>query len=95
MVCLRQGTEESPFGTMPPYMTTDVVTVRPQTPLPELMRRMIDSRLDRLVVVDEHQRPRGIVSATDILAAIANAGELALGDSGDGASKEHRSRFGG
>jgi CBS-domain-containing membrane protein len=55
------------------YMTADVVTVEPQTPLPVLVRNMIDAHIHRVVVVDAERKPIGIVSSTDILAAIAYA----------------------
>jgi predicted transcriptional regulator len=89
-VCMRQGNEDSPFGTLTRYVTTDGVTVRPQTRLPDLMRRMIDSRIDRLVVADEQERPNGTVSAMDILAVIATVGEFSVGASGDQANEQRK-----
>jgi len=53
------------------YMTRDVVTADPQTPLLELARTMIDAHIHRLIVVDGQRKPIGIVSSTDILAALA------------------------
>jgi CBS domain-containing protein len=38
----------------------------------ELARAMLDAHIHRVIVVDELQRPIGIVSTTDILAAVAN-----------------------
>jgi CBS domain-containing protein len=73
-LCMRSRTEDSPFGTVPRYMTTDGVTVRPQTPLPDLIRKMINARIDCLVVTEEQERPVGTVSATDILAVISDHG---------------------
>jgi CBS domain-containing protein len=55
------------------HMTPDPVTVEPETPLFELARRMLDAHIHRLVVVDEKDRPVGVVSSTDILAAVAYA----------------------
>lgn len=55
------------------YMTRDPVTVEPTTPLSTLARLMLDAHIHRLVVVDREGRPIGIVSATDILAAVAYA----------------------
>lgn len=71
-VCMRQGTERLPFGTVPRYMSTDVITVRPKTLLAELERQIINARAERLVVLDESDRPIGIVSATDVLNAVAD-----------------------
>lgn len=62
-------------------MTTEVVTITPQAPLLDLVRKMIDARADRAIVIDELDRPIGIVSATDTLEAIAVGGG---GDSGAG-----------
>jgi CBS domain-containing protein len=72
---------------VPRYVTTDGVTVRPQTLLPDLIRKMSDSRIDCLVVTDEQERPVGTVSARDILAVIANGSEFSVGDSGDHANE--------
>jgi CBS domain containing-hemolysin-like protein len=53
------------------YMTTDVVSVEPQMPLAELARMMIDAHIHRVFVLDEQRRPVGVISSTDILAALA------------------------
>lgn len=71
----QQVAENLPRGTVRHYMTVDVVTVAPQTPLPELARRMIDAHIHRLIVVDEERKPVGVVSSTDLLAVLAYAGE--------------------
>jgi CBS domain-containing protein len=55
------------------YMTTDPVTAPARATIGELARMMIDAHIHRVVVVDERQRPIGIVSSTDILAAVAQA----------------------
>ncbi len=69
-VCMRPENADSPVGTVPSYMTTDLVTVRPETPLPELLRRINDSPADCAFVVDESARPIGVVSAKDVLIAV-------------------------
>ena len=53
------------------YMTKDPVLVPPDTRIGELARMMMDAHIHRLIVVDKTQRPIGIVSSIDILAAIA------------------------
>jgi predicted transcriptional regulator len=53
------------------YMTTDVVTALTGTPIGELARKMLDARIHRIIVTDAEGRPIGIVSSTDILAAVA------------------------
>ncbi len=56
-------------------MTADPVTARPMTPLRELARMMLDAHIHRIVIVDEGDHPVGIVSSTDVLAAVARLEE--------------------
>jgi CBS domain-containing protein len=70
--CTRRGTEPSPFGWVPNYMTTSVVTVRRQAPLAALVRLILENHADRLVVVDESDRPVGVVWAADVLNAVTD-----------------------
>jgi CBS domain-containing protein len=70
-ICTRRGAESSPFGTLSCYMTKDVVTIRPSVPLRALVRQILDPRADHLVVLDELDRPIGLVSATEVLSAVA------------------------
>jgi predicted transcriptional regulator len=58
------------------HMTADPVTVPPTTPLGELARQMIDAHIHRVIVVDERQRPIGVVASTDILAAVTYSSPL-------------------
>jgi CBS domain-containing protein len=53
------------------YMTADPVVVAPTTSLGELAETMVDAHIHRLIVVDAERRPIGIVSSTDVLAAVA------------------------
>jgi CBS domain-containing protein len=69
----QELTKDLPRSAVRRFMTTDVVTVGPETPLPELARVMVDARVHRLIVVDEAHRPIGIVSSMDIMAAVARA----------------------
>jgi CBS domain-containing protein len=55
------------------HMTADPVTVAPDTPMAQLARMMLDAHIHRLVVVDAKRHPIGIVTSTDILAAVAGA----------------------
>ena len=55
------------------YMTTDVVTAAPHTGIVELARMMLDAHIHRVIVVDARRRPVGVLSTTDVLAAVANA----------------------
>lgn len=67
----QQEFKDLPDDAVSRYMTTDIVTTGPETPLPRLARMMIDAHIHRLIVVDEKQRPIGVVSSTDLLAAMA------------------------
>ncbi len=71
----QQVTEDLPRDAVRHHMTADVVTTSPQTPLPELARMMIDAHIHRVIVVDAGRRPVGVVSSTDLLAALARAGD--------------------
>jgi CBS domain-containing protein len=63
------------------YMSRNVVTVSPKTPLADLARRMLDAHIHRLIVVDANDKLLGVVSSTDILAAVAHAGRRTSGGS--------------
>ena len=63
--------EDLPTEEVGSYMTSDPVTVPPGTSIAELARRMTDAHIHRIIVVDAQHRPIGIVSSTDILAAVA------------------------
>jgi CBS domain-containing protein len=66
-------TRNLPAHSVGRYMTGDVVTAGPQTPLTDLSRMMIDAHRHRVIVVEGQHKPIGIVSSTDILAAVAHA----------------------
>lgn len=68
--------EQLPTEKVGQFMTPDPVTVAVDTPLAELAQRMVDAHVHRVVVVDRHYRPVGIVSSTDVLAGIARAGRV-------------------
>jgi CBS domain-containing protein len=55
------------------FMTDNPVMVTPTTPVTELARKMLDAHIHRVIVVDACDRPVGIVSSTDVLAAVAYA----------------------
>jgi len=59
------------------HMTPDPVKVTPDTTIAELAEMMLDAHIHRLIVVENEGRPVGIVSCTDILAALARAGKRA------------------
>jgi CBS domain-containing membrane protein len=53
------------------YMTSDPVMVSTDAPLRELAQKMIDAHIHRVIIVDPWKHPVGIISTTDILAALA------------------------
>jgi CBS domain-containing protein len=57
------------------FMTANPVCVSPQTPIGALARVMIDAHIHRVLVVDAENKPVGIVTSTDLLAALACASE--------------------
>jgi CBS domain-containing protein len=86
-LCTRLGTQRLPYGATPRYVTTGGLTVRPQTPLLQLIRQIVDARDDGLVVLDEFGRPVGIVSVRDVLNAAADS--ITTGRPGNLANREH------
>lgn len=54
------------------YMSTDVIAAVPTTPVLELARLMAESHVHRVVILDDAGGVVGLVSATDILAALAH-----------------------
>jgi CBS-domain-containing membrane protein len=63
--------EGSPDDEIRHYMTAQPVTVGLTTPIGELAQMMIDAHIHRVLVVMQENRPCGVVSSTDILAAVA------------------------
>ena len=57
------------------YMTHEPVTADPDTPIREIARRMLAAGVRRVIVTDSAGGPVGIVSATDVVAAVAEAGD--------------------
>jgi len=65
--------EELPEVPVSHYMTGDPVLVDIDTPIQELAQKMVDAHIHRVVVVDAAERPIGIITGTDVLAAVAFA----------------------
>jgi CBS domain-containing protein len=63
--------EKLPTDEVHRFMTPDPVTAQPATSIRVLARMMIDAHIHRVIVVDEERRPIGVVSSTDVLAALA------------------------
>lgn len=68
------GVEELPAALVREHMTPDPVTAPAEAPIAVLARHMIDAHIHRVIIVGEQGAPVGIVSSTDILAAVARAG---------------------
>jgi CBS-domain-containing membrane protein len=58
------------------WMTSDLVMALPTASISELARSMIDAHVHRIIVAGADERPIGIVSSTDILAAVAYANKI-------------------
>jgi CBS domain-containing protein len=69
--------DDSPANEIRHYMTAQPVTVAPTAPIGELAQKMVDAHIHRILVVVDQDRPQGIVSSTDILAAVARAAQSA------------------
>jgi CBS domain-containing protein len=67
----QQVIEEMPGGEVRKYMTADIVTVGAALPVPVAARKMLDAHIHHVFVVDDNSRPVGILTSTDILAAVA------------------------
>jgi len=69
--------DDSPDNEIRHYMTAQPVTVAPTAPIGELAQKMVDAHIHRVLVVVDQNRPQGIVTSTDILAAVARAAQRA------------------
>lgn len=69
MVQVNDGVE----GKVRDHMTLDPVTAEPETTISRLAQMMVDAHIHRLIIVDNQYHPLGVVSATDIVAAVARA----------------------
>jgi CBS-domain-containing membrane protein len=55
------------------YMTSGAVTVDADTMITDLARCMADNFIQRVVIVDDSNRPVGVVSSSDLIGALAAA----------------------
>ena len=65
--------ESLPTDRVESYMTSDIVTATPSTTMVRLARMMLDAHVHRVIVVNRQGTPIGLVSSTDVLAALANS----------------------
>lgn len=64
---IQQEFADTPEATVEEYMTRDLVTVQEDAPLYEVVRRMLDAHIHRILVTDHHSRLVGIITTTDVL----------------------------
>lgn len=69
--------EQLPGDEVRHFMTPNPVMVRATASIRAIAQLMVDAHVHRLVVVDEERRPVGIISATDVIAAVARAADRA------------------
>jgi CBS-domain-containing membrane protein len=84
--------EEFPENTIRQYMTTQPVTVAPATPIGALAQTMVDAHIHRVLVVVDQNPPQGIVTSTDVLAAVARTAQRAALEGERRRTKGSRSR---
>ncbi len=65
--------DEVPEDEVGQYMTTDLVAGTPDARLGQLARWMLHAHIHRVVILDHQQRPVGMVTSSDILAAVAQS----------------------
>jgi CBS domain-containing protein len=63
--------EQVPAEEVSAFMTKDPVMTGPGTTVVELARTMLEAHIHRVIVVDADKRPVGVVSSTDVVAAVA------------------------
>jgi CBS domain-containing protein len=57
--------------TVDDFMTSDPITAHPTTPVQMLAAKMVQSRVHRVVIVDDQRFPVGIVTSLDLVKALA------------------------
>jgi CBS domain-containing protein len=70
---------QGPVEVVRQYMTGGPVTATEGVPIRTLARQMTDAGIHRIIVIDRQRRPIGVVSSTDLLAALADSQELIPG----------------
>jgi CBS-domain-containing membrane protein len=86
--CMCCDWEVMDLGTLPPdavsqFMTPEVVTTTADTRIGTLAFWMINAHIHRIVITDSQGKPVGVVSSTDILAAVAREEALTAGPTSD------------
>lgn len=68
---MEEHVDKLPTAEVGEHMTSDPVLILEDKHVAEMARQMVDAHIHRLIVVDDHRRPIGIVTSMDLLAAIA------------------------
>jgi CBS domain-containing protein len=71
---LMRSADARPAATVKDIMTTTVVTVEEDTPIPAVALRMAQQGIHRVIVVDKQRQLRGIVTSMDVLWWVAAQG---------------------
>ena len=70
----ERGSSEDRSALLRHLMTAPAVTVHVETPIRRAADLMVDRHIHRLVVVDDQDRPVGILSSLDLLKTLATPG---------------------
>ncbi len=52
------------------FMTSDVVSVSEQTTLADVVQKLVDAHIHRVLVVDDNDQLAGLITTTDVLAGL-------------------------
>jgi CBS domain-containing protein len=74
--CDDSAPERAAADTVEQLMTRQPVTAALSTRIGELGQKMVDAHIHRIIIVDDRCRPVGVISSTDVLAAVAQADRL-------------------
>jgi CBS domain-containing protein len=85
--------EDAPDTEIRHYMTAQPVAVPPTAPIGALAQMMVDAHIHRVLVVAEQDRPCGVVTSTDVLAAVAREARIATPASESKSRRRSRNRL--
>jgi len=77
VICEQGGEDDAPEVIPEPlicvqdFMSGDPITVAPSTPVAKIAAIMSESRIHRVVVVDEEKFPLGVITSLDLLGTYA------------------------
>jgi predicted transcriptional regulator len=74
--CGDSSHEQAAADTVEQLMTRQPVTAELSARIGELGQKMVDAHIHRIIIVDDRCRPVGVISSTDVLAAVAQADRL-------------------